>query len=132
MTDMKAQKNLYEMTERELRSYKRTLKLRRERRRKCLSAVGGVLAAVIMVLVCAFSYGSIDSKANTGYKYYTSVTVEAGETLWQIADDYIDYDYYKNKNSYLSEVCSINHLDNEGSITVGELLILPYYSSEYK
>lgn len=128
---MNAQSNIYGMTERELRRYKRVLRLRRERRRKCLTALGSVLAVIVMVLVCTISYDSIESKANTGYKYYTSVTVGAGETLWKIADNYIDYDYYKDKSSYISEVCSINHLDDEGSITAGEMLILPYYSSEF-
>lgn len=77
------------------------------------------------------SYGALKSNASSGFKYYTSVTVAAGETLWELADSYVDYDYYKSKNSYIAEVQQINHLDEQGSIAAGQVLILPYYSSEY-
>ena len=131
MTAMRTHQNIYEMDDRELRSYRRTLKLRRERRKKCLTLFSAVFAAICMILICTVSYGSIKSKANSGFKYYTSVTVGAGETLWEIADDYIDYSHYKDKNSYISEVESINHLNEEGSVAAGQVLILPYYSAEF-
>lgn len=119
------------MSDRELRSYKRMLRLRRERRRRCMTALGIVLATLCVVCFCSMSYGALKSKASSGFKYYTSVTVAAGETLWELADSYVDYDYYKNKNSYIAEVQQINHLDEQGSITAGQVLILPYYSAEY-
>lgn len=89
------------------------------------------LATLCGILICTLSYRSIRTSASSGFKYYTSVIVESGTTLWKLADDYIDYDYYKDRNSYISEVKSINHLDEEGSITEGQILILPYYSNEY-
>lgn len=119
------------MSDRELRSYKRMLRLRRERRRRCMTALGIVLATLCVVCFCSMSYGALKSKASSGFKYYTSVTVAAGETLWELADSYVDYDYYKNKSSYIAEVQQINHLDEQGSITAGQVLILPYYSAEY-
>lgn len=128
---MKVQKNMYEMSERELRSRRRSLKLRRERKKRLLTMAGSILTALFLILVCAVSYESIQSKANSGFKYYTSITVEAGESLWSLADEYIDYDYYKDKNAYIAEVQSINHLDEKGSISAGQILIVPYYSPEY-
>lgn len=65
------------------------------------------------------------------FKYYTSITVQNGETLWGIADDYIDYSQYKNKNAYISEVMSINQLDDASDIISGQKLTVPYYSSEF-
>lgn len=124
-------RNLQEMSDRELRHYGRVLRLRKERRRKAVTALLAVFAAICMVVVCAASYGTIRSSASSGFKYYTMVTVEPGENLWDIAEDYIDYDFYKDKNSYISEVRSINHLDAEGGVTAGQSLILPYYSTEF-
>lgn len=120
-----------EMSDQERRRCERARRLRRERRIKCRNAVGMLLAVAGMVLICTLSYGSIESRANSEFKYYTSVTVEAGDTLWEIADGYINYEYYKTKDSYISEVRSINHLDEACSVMAGQTLILPYYSSEF-
>ena len=65
------------------------------------------------------------------FKYYTSITVSYGESLWDIADEYIDYDEYKDKNAYIAEVCSINHIEAEDSIKAGQDLVVPYYSSDF-
>lgn len=129
---MKTQKNIYEMTDRELRIYKRRLHRQRALRRRVMM----VLATICLIMVCAVSYHSIKSSANTGeeelyFKYYTNVTVSYGDTLWTLAEHYIDYNQYEDKETYLAEVKSINHLDEELSIRAGQSLILPYYSNEF-
>ena len=94
---MRTQENVYEMTDRELRTYRRELRHKREIRRKCF-----VLAATLcLILLGTVSYHAIQSSANTGeetlsFKYYTNVTVAYGESLWNLADDYIYYYHYKN------------------------------------
>lgn len=118
------------MDDRALRSYRRVLRLRRARRQKLVLGFVAVFAAICMVLICSLSYRAIKSNASSGFKYYTSITVNTGDTLWNIADEYIDYDFYKNKNSYISEVKHINHLE-EDTISAGQTLVVPYYSSEY-
>lgn len=128
---MRKQENLWELSDRELKHYGRVLRLRRERRRKAAKGFLAVLATVCMIAICAIGYGTIRSDASSGYKYYTKITVEAGESLWDIAEEYIDYDYYKDRNDYISEVKSINHLNAEGSILADQSLILPYYSAEF-
>ena len=128
---MKEQKSIYEMNDRELRSYKRILRLRRERRQKTIRFCVTVIATFCMILVLEASYGAIKSNANSGFKYYTKVTVKAGESLWDIADEYIDYDVYESKNSYIAEVKRMNHLEDSDDIMAGQTLIVPYYSTEY-
>ena len=128
---MMSQRSLYEMDEREAKKYARVLRLQRERRRKCLASLLAVFAATGMILICSVSYSAINSSASDGFKYYTSVTVEAGESLWDLAGEYVDGVHYDSRESYIAEVCSINHLTDVNSITVGQMLILPYYSSEY-
>lgn len=122
---------IQDMSDRELRYYGRALRLRKERRRKTAKAFLTVFAAVCMVLICVISYGSIRSNASSGFKYYKQVTVEAGESLWEIAGKYADSDYYKNRNSYIAEVQRINHLDADGRLEAGQSLIIPYYSAEF-
>lgn len=120
-----------ELTDREWRHDRRVQSLKREHRQK-FPAIGLALAVIIcLFLICIISYSSIKVQANSGFKYYTSITVESGETLWSIADRYIDYDHYKDKNAYISEIENINHLDNGETILAGRLLIVPYYSMEY-
>ena len=110
---------------------RRVQQLRRERLQKCMT-LGLTLAAVLcMILICTISYSSIRVQANTGFKYYTSVTVESGETLWGIADRYIDYDHYEDKDTYIAEIKKINHLDTDSTLRAGQFLVVPYYSAEY-
>ncbi len=66
------------------------------------------------------------------FKYYQSVTVHSGETLWSIASDNFNGEHYKNLDAYLSEICNINQLSDPDSIKAGECIILPYYSNVFK
>ena len=129
-TDMREHKNIREMTDRELRNYRRMLRLERERRQRCIKIGITFMAIFAVVLICIVS-GSMKTQANNGFKYYTNVFVERGETLWNIADDFIDYEHYEDKNDYIAEVERINHLDSEEILLTGQMLIVPYYSSEY-
>ncbi len=115
----------------EMRRCARIRRLRRERRRKVFTFLGSVFATLCLILVCSVSYGSIESSANDSFKYYTHITVSSGETLWEIADEYIDYNHYKNKNSYIAEVQSINHLECAENLVAGQTLVVPYYSAEF-
>lgn len=128
---MKAHKRVTEMNDREYRIYKRNIRRRREIKRRLVLFA----ATVFLTFICAVSYHSIKSSANSGdgmnFKYYTTITVQSGETLWSIADDYIDYSQYKNKNAYISEVMSINHIADASGIISGQKLTVPYYSSEF-
>lgn len=131
---MRVQKSVYYMTDRELRIYKRQLRRRRQLQRRIVT----MLATICVIAFCAvsLSYHGIRSLASSGedqlkFKYYTQVTVAYGETLWDLSDDYIDYDEYKNKKEYIAEVQSINHLAEEDSIRAGQTLIVPYYSYDF-
>ena len=120
----------YEMlSDREKRAYRRELRRRRERRRKIFNVAMAVVVAICLVLIGSLAYGSIHSEANSGLKYFDTVTISYGDTLWELSDQYIDYDHYKDKNAYIREVCRINHI-YEDKLVPGEILFFPYYSSE--
>ncbi len=129
---MREQKSVYRMTDRELRSYKRQQKRKKQIQRRICT----MIATICMIVVCAVAFHGIRSMASNGenqlkFKYYTQVTVAYGETLWDLSDSYIDYEEYKDKNEYIAEVQSINHLMDEGSVRAGQTLIVPYYSYDF-
>lgn len=103
----------------------------RQMRRRCFMFV----LTIVLVLTLAVSYRAILSEATSGtetihYKYYTSIEVKYGESLWSIAETYADTGYDTLKD-YISEVMEINHLKEE-TISAGQFLIVPYYSTELK
>ena len=129
---MRVQKSVYRMTDRELRLYKRQLRRKQQIRRRIFT----MIATICVIVFCAVSYHGIRSLASSGddqlkFKYYTQVTVAYGETLWDLSDDYIDYEEYKDKTEYVEEVQSINHLVEEDTIRAGQTLIVPYYSYDF-
>lgn len=128
---MRTCQNIRQMNDRELRSYRRAMRLRRIRRSRAMIFFLGLWSAVCILLVCMLSVQPVRSNASDGFKYYAGITVESGDTLWSLADDYIDYGHYKSKDVYLAEIRSINHLDECCTILPGQLLIVPYYSDEF-
>ena len=63
-------------------------------------------------------------------KYYKSIRVEAVDTLWTIADEYI-MDLNIDKTDYIAEICELNHIE-ENKIDAGQYIVVSYYSQEVK
>lgn len=61
-------------------------------------------------------------------KYFTTIEVQDGDTLWNIAQNYIT-DEYSDTEDYLNEVRMINHIIGD-EITSGCYLTIPYYAEE--
>lgn len=134
--NMKQEYAREQMTEREYRAY-RQYRRRVRRQREILKRCILTAMTVLLILTGTLSYRAIKSSANSGdsevsFKYYKSITVAYGDTVWGIADDYVDYDHYKNTDAYVKEVKSINHLDENATIKAGQHLVIPYYSTEFK
>ena len=98
----------------------------------------GILALAIIIIV-AFGIllgSSINALASSekniaSYnKYYVSIRVESGDTLWDIADEYVD-GFNIDKTDYISEVCQINEISSD-DIHDGDYIVVPYYSKEIK
>ncbi len=66
--------------------------------------------------------------SETRNKYYTSIDIEQGDSMWSIAAKYIT-DEYADYYEYIDEVMSINNLATE-NIKAGGKLCVPYYASE--
>lgn len=122
--------NYNRMTEREYKNYQRKIRRQRELRRKYVLAA----TSFILILVFAFTFKSFTAKAveetDVTYKYFKSFEIGNGDTLWNIAEEHIDYSYYDDMNEYIEEVVSINHLADD-TIKYGQCIIIPYFSNEY-
>jgi len=110
-----------------------TLKTKTRREARDFEKRAFILVLSIFIVMIGVSTFSIKANANTKqgheYKYYTNYCVTSGDTLWDIAEDKVDLNHYKNVREYVKEVQEINHMKGD-YIQNGTYIILPYYSSE--
>lgn len=93
-----------------------------------------IIMTFSLIITASLSMNGFLSKASgkdgTSYKYYKSITIENGDTLWSIAQEYMDAEHYDSINEYINEIRRMNALNND-DITYGRHLIVPYYEDEY-
>ena len=97
-----------------------------------LMAVVSALIFIIMFNMSTFNSDAQSDKYVPEYKYYKSITVNSGDSLWTIASDIYSSDHYDDINDYINEVCNINNLADASDLIAGDSLIVPYYSTEFK
>ena len=92
------------------------------------------IITVCFIIACSFTLNTFRSNAKSNpevsYKYYKSITVANNDTLWSLAEKYMDDDHYDSIIDYINEVKRVNSLASD-SIHYGEYLIIPYYDSRY-
>lgn len=89
------------------------------------------LFVILLIVVGSLLFGTIRTQAapaEPSYKYYTSIRIERGDTLWDIASAYIT-DEYASMDEYIEEICALNHI-SAGDIHYGAYITIPYYSNE--
>ena len=93
-----------------------------------------VFAALFVATLGSIVFGSIFSKAKNPtadipqYKYYKSITIEQGDSLWSIAEEYCT-DAYEDTREYVSELKQLNSLTSE-TIHAGQHLLVVYFDTE--
>lgn len=87
-----------------------------------------VAIIVTVVLYVAVSHpGESKADAKTAStKYYTSIQVQQGDNLWNIAEEYMTEEY-SSVQDYIDEVVYTNNLKHESDIEAGTYLLIPYY-----
>lgn len=115
----------------ERRIVRNRIRRKREMRKNFLIfAVTVCLIAGCSVTLSGFRSNAKSDSAPAVYKYYKSITVAGGDTLWSIAEDYMDTGYYDSVNDYIAEVKNMNALTDD-EICYGEHLVIPYYDHVY-
>ena len=111
-------------------------KIRRQRIVRRQFILLGLFVSIILfgiIFFCSAVMSDAQSDNFTPeYKYYKTITVHSGDTLWEIASDNYNSDKYSSMSEYMGEIMSINSLDNSSNLNAGEDLIVPYYSAEFK
>lgn len=64
------------------------------------------------------------------YKYFTSIPVKEGDTLWSLASVYTEGDK-ESRIDFMREVIRMNHMLDD-RLQAGDWLIIPYYSEEFR
>lgn len=110
---------------------RRQLQVRRNICMLALSVMAVVLLSIFMISISTQASGLGHNTAP--YKYYKSIEVSKGDTLWSIAKEHIDTDYYETVSDYVNEIKTMNAIKSD-HIVAGSSLIIPYYSpgSAYK
>ncbi len=79
-------------------------------------------ATIVIVLFSTKNLVKVKGSEEQAEKYYTSITVSYGDTLWDIANEYMNDDY-TDAREYVDEIMQINNLADE-HITAGNKLIV--------
>ena len=127
--DMEEQKMSARVSERRIRN--NCLRRRRQLRRHLIMC----MLTFVLVISLSSVFFALRTKAQNSnedilYKYYKSVMVEDGDTLWNYAELYGNKQVHEKNEDYIKEVIEMNFLDSD-EITAGQYLILPYYSPEF-
>ena len=106
----------------------------RELRRHIITFVVMISVLIILSMFIFFSFksdASVDS-AHQQYRYYTSVTVTSGDSVWSIAREHMDPLHYRSVESMVNDIASVNRISPEAKLNAGTNIIVPYYSDELK
>lgn len=94
-----------------------------------------LLATVLVITIGCIIFGSIFSAGEASasdvakYKYYKSITIEKGDSLWSIAEEYRTSDV--STKAYIDELIELNNLTSN-TIHEGQHLVITYYDTEYR
>ena len=115
--------------------YLRSISKRRARQKQVRHNILLLVISVLFIFVSVFFVASISTQASDkehmpSYKYFRSIEISSGDTLWSIAEDNMDARYYRHTADYVAEVKRMNSLDTD-QIIAGSYLIIPYYSTEF-
>ncbi|MCF0141873.1 MAG: LysM peptidoglycan-binding domain-containing protein, partial [Parasporobacterium sp.] len=99
---------------------KRSSRTAKLNRLKIIAALSIILAVTAVVSIAGISKAS--AGVSVPEKHYKSITVASGDTLWSIADEYMDDSYY-DKREYIKELKSLNNISSD-NITAGLSLLV--------
>ena len=95
------------------------------------------ITALVMIMSLSFGFGSIFSSAHddkaespSEERYYKSVQIEKGDSLWSIAQRYRGTE--DSVYEYMDELAEANHLSlkDRNHLQEGDYLVVSYYGEE--
>lgn len=116
------------MTYDQERRYRAKLKKERQIAKRKLTLL---IVTILVIVIGCIVFGSIFSSAHVDkvdkeMKYYKSIEIKNGDTLWDIAGEYASDIYYDSTQDYVDEIKEVNGLTSN-MIHQGQHLIVVYY-----
>ena len=91
-----------------------------------LLLIFAAVAAALIIILSGRNVIQAEEESNP-HKYYTSISIEPGDTLWSIACTFSD-GHYSSIQEYIDEVKILNNLTSD-TIHANEYLLVPYFRS---
>ena len=86
-----------------------------------------IISIGIILGTSIIAFADSKNKIPEQEKYYTSIQVQTGDTLWNIAKEYtLGTDI--TIEEYINEICEINQI-NQDQICSGDYIVVSYYSA---
>ena len=92
---------------------------------KKIFIIAGIILVTVLYILISHKDSPATSASNASKKYYKCITIEEGDTLWDIANEYKTEEYASTQD-YIDEVLVMNNL-NTDVIVDGTNLLIPYY-----
>lgn len=93
-----------------------------------------IMLTVVFVIVVGILFGTSvqvfvgKEEQPVIHKYYKTICVEAGDTLWDIAGEYVK-NVEVSRQEYIDEICKLNRIQAD-EIYAGEYIVIAYYVLE--
>lgn len=119
----------------DIRSERRIMNNRIRRQREMKKNFLIFVITICLIVTCSISLNGFranakDDSTEISYKYYKSIVILDNDTLWSIAEQYMDEDHYESISDYISEVKNMNAMTDD-VIHYGDHLIIPYYDNSF-
>lgn len=111
----------------EMRILRNKINRARQLRRRVALFILSVLTFTFILLIATSTSSSAENlNSQTLYKYYKSIQIQPGDTLDEIADQYVS-DGKNSKKKLIKEIMFINNMEDETHLLSGAYIIVPYY-----
>ena len=104
-------------------------KSNRRMKKSAVSFFAGLIIIAAALCIILFTNGNVaradGEAAAPRTRYYETITIKGGDSLWSIASEYRTSEY-KDNNAYIDDLMFVNNLDSE-YITAGQHLIIIRY-----
>ncbi|OLA75793.1 MAG: hypothetical protein BHW45_04010 [Roseburia sp. CAG:197_41_10] len=94
--------------------------------KRLIVVIGIIVISLGILLGSSISaFASAREKARI-HKYYTSIQLRQGDSLWELAGEYASTD--QSEQEFIDEVCEVNGISESNILHSGQYLVVPYYS----
>ena len=87
-----------------------------------------VVSLFVILLFFLMSTKSMADNKEPLFKYYKSIQVQPGDTLYDLSQEYVNTEM-NDVDSFIDEVRYINNLEEDSCLYEGNYIVVPYYAT---